>query len=88
MFQDLLIHVKAASVNPLDELMSRGYGFSLFEAMQSCSVENFNPFPIRLGRDFSGVVVDKGMDAKEFDVGDQVQFSGLCPRVETRAPKA
>ena len=56
--------------------------------MQSCSVENFNPFPIRLGRDFSGIVVDKGMEAKEFDVGDQVHFLGLDPSVESRAPKA
>ena len=74
-FQDLLIQVKAASVNPLDVLMSSGYGYSLFELMQSRSVENFStfrPFPIVLGRDFSGVVVDKGMDTQDFQIGDQV----------------
>ena len=44
--------------------------------MKSGTVENFstfNPFPVTLGRDFSGVVVDKGMDANEYQVGDQVQ---------------
>ena len=76
LIQDLLIRVKAASVNPLDVLMSQGYGFSLFELMKSRSVENFstfNPFPITLGRDFSGVVVDKGMDVGDLQVGDQVR---------------
>jgi len=74
-FQDLLIQVKAASINPLDVLMSSGYGYSLFELMQSRTVENFStfrPFPIVLGRDFSGIVVDKGMDTQEFQIGDQV----------------
>jgi NADPH:quinone reductase-like Zn-dependent oxidoreductase len=44
--------------------------------MKSRSVENFstfNPFPITLGRDFSGVVVDKGMDVGDLQVGDQVR---------------
>jgi NADPH:quinone reductase-like Zn-dependent oxidoreductase len=71
----LLIEVKASSINPLDLWMSQGYGYSIFELMRSKTVENFssfNPFPITLGRDFSGVVVDKGMNAGEFKVGDQV----------------
>jgi NADPH:quinone reductase-like Zn-dependent oxidoreductase len=85
----LLIEVKASSINPLDLWMSQGYGYSIFELMRSKTVENFstfNPFPITLGRDFSGVVVDKGMNAGEFKVGDQVliffrrplSFPGKC----------
>ena len=83
LFQDLLIQVKAASVNPLDVLMSQGYGFSLFELMRSKSIENFStfiPFPTTLGRDFSGVVVDKGMDVNDLNVGDQVIFDTTSVR--------
>lgn len=61
--------------------MASGYGFSIFEIMQSGKIENFrkeSPFPLTLGRDFSGVVVDKGMAATGFEIGDHV-WGSLWP---------
>ena len=78
--QSLLVQVKAAGVNPLDLWMSEGYGYAFFELMRSKAVGNFstfNPFPMTLGRDFSGVVVDKGMAVDDYQVGDEVGFQKI-----------
>ena len=78
--QDLLIKVKAASLNPLDAMMAKGYGNEVLRTIRGgmSANENVDGFPLTLGRDFSGEVVDVGMDVTEFSPGDEV-WGALFP---------
>ncbi|WP_232819296.1 NADP-dependent oxidoreductase [Saccharospirillum mangrovi] len=59
---DVLIKVKSASVNPVDWKIMMGYLDPIMHAW----------FPITPGWDVAGVVERVGMDAPEFQVGDEV----------------
>jgi NADPH:quinone reductase-like Zn-dependent oxidoreductase len=59
---DVLVAVKAASVNPIDWKMREGY----------LKTNLALKFPYVLGRDFSGVVTGKGANVRDFAVGDEV----------------
>lgn len=59
---EILVEVKYASANPKDVLLRKGK----LKAYLSIS------FPLTLGQDFSGVVVQVGKKVEEFKVGDQV----------------
>ncbi len=59
---DVLVAVKAASVNPIDWKMREGY----LKANLALK------FPYVLGRDFSGIVTGKGANVRDFAVGDEV----------------
>ena len=69
---DVIVRVHAASVNPIDLRMREGYGAALLNTWRR--VEGVPEFPLRLGRDFSGVVVKTGRLARRFRVGDEVQY--------------
>lgn len=60
--KDILVEVKAASVNPLDTKIRDG------------KLKQVLPFkmPLILGNDFAGVVVATGLQTKKFKVGDEV----------------
>ena len=60
--KDVLIEVKAASVNPLDIRIRDG------------KLKQVLPFkmPLILGNDFAGVVVATGSQSKKFKIGDEV----------------
>ncbi|MEV4435723.1 NADP-dependent oxidoreductase [Streptomyces sp. NPDC049585] len=58
----VLIEVRAAAVNPVDWKAQAGYLDPLLDAV----------FPVVPGWDVSGVVVEQGVDAPEFAVGDEV----------------
>ena len=60
---EVLVKVVAASLNPRDWLTMRG----LYQARKS-----LEPFPITLGSDFSGEIVEMGPAVSGFLVGDQV----------------
>lgn len=63
--------VKAAGVNPIDILMCKGYGSKMLNAMRadSSGIE----FPLTLGREFSGILVQKGMGVdSSLQIGDEV----------------
>ena len=63
----MLIKVEASSVNPLDLMMTKGYGDRILKNLRE------NNHSLVLGRDFSGTVVGTGMDAQnDFKIGDQV----------------
>ena len=74
----VLVEVKAASINPIDVLISQGYGHSLFRLVRvlndtvSPDKLTYDKFPMTLGRDFSGVIVNKGAAVNKFKIGDSV----------------
>ena len=84
----ILVEVKAASINPIDILISQGYGDSLFRlarfAIDSVSADKvtYDKFPMVLGRDFSGTVVTKGSGVSRFKIGDQV-WGVIPPYINT-----
>ncbi|ESO92256.1 hypothetical protein LOTGIDRAFT_162911 [Lottia gigantea] len=72
--KDILVEVHAASVNPIDIRMRGGYGHSLFNIWrnQGGMFSTRSEFPLVLGRDFSGVVIETGKDVKTYKAGDEV----------------
>ncbi|WP_160138554.1 NADP-dependent oxidoreductase [Chryseobacterium sp. c4a] len=66
---DVLIEVYAASVNPIDKLFIAG------------NLKDSQPLdlPATIGFDVSGVVVDKGGEVTEFEIGDEV-YSRVAQR--------
>ncbi|XP_015126589.1 reticulon-4-interacting protein 1 homolog, mitochondrial [Diachasma alloeum] len=64
---EILIQVKAASVNPVDVKICSGYSKSYRRIFNTGK-----DLPIVLGRDCSGVVIDIGQNVVSFDAGDEV----------------
>lgn len=89
---EVLIDVKAASVNPIDVAMARGYGHNLLRiarvTQDMCGPEKltYDKFPMTLGRDFSGVIIRKGAGVTKFKVGDEVW--GVIPPQSTEGSHA
>lgn len=76
---EVLIQVQAASVNPIDIAMTRGYGATLLNLMRKAkNIGTYGgydtiEFPLTLGRDFSGIVVSKGHGVRDkLKLGDEV----------------
>ncbi|CAK6961820.1 reticulon-4-interacting protein 1 homolog%2C mitochondrial-like [Scomber scombrus] len=71
---EVMIQVHAASLNPLDISMRGGYGATVLKLRRDpLSVMNTDSeFPLILGRDVSGVVVDCGAEVTHFAPGDEV----------------
>nr|CAH0099676.1 unnamed protein product [Daphnia galeata] len=76
---DVLVKVKAASVNSLDVMMAEGYGQQIFEKfnqMKPSVIRHLNNhgnfLPLTLGRDFAGVVQAVSGDVKRIKPGDEV----------------
>ncbi|KAF7281482.1 hypothetical protein GWI33_004728 [Rhynchophorus ferrugineus] len=66
---EVLIQVKAASLNPIDSFMLGGYGQKSFQVLRNNELE----FPLTLGRDFSGIVISKGHRVGDkYQTGDEV----------------
>lgn len=65
---EVLIEVKAAGLNPFEAKLRRGWLQGLFQL----------PMPHVLGTDVAGVVVRKGFDVSELEIGDRV-FGLLDP---------
>ena len=62
----VLVKIKASSVNPIDLMKREGYGSAIFEKQRRQN------FPWILGSDFSGNVVRAGNKVKRFKEGDEV----------------
>ncbi|XP_041660912.1 reticulon-4-interacting protein 1 homolog, mitochondrial-like [Cheilinus undulatus] len=71
---EVMIKVHAASLNPLDVSMRGGYGAKLLKLRRDpmSVMDNDSEFPLVLGRDVSGVVVDCGSEVTHFAPGDEV----------------
>ncbi|HVR83513.1 MAG TPA: NADP-dependent oxidoreductase [Planctomycetota bacterium] len=59
---EALIKIRAAGVNPVDWKIREGYLKNVFRAS----------FPLTLGQDFAGDVVETGTDIRDFKVGEKV----------------
>lgn len=71
--KDLLVEVHASSVNPIDVKMRGGYGKTIINQMRKClGALSSSEFPLTLGRDFSGIVVQTGHGVTRFKPGDKV----------------
>ncbi|XP_019132903.1 reticulon-4-interacting protein 1 homolog, mitochondrial [Larimichthys crocea] len=72
--QEVMIKVHAASLNPLDVSMRGGYGAKLLKLRRDplSVMDSDSEFPLILGRDVSGVVVDCGSEVTHFAPGDEV----------------
>uniref|UniRef100_A0A0B6ZQ36 Enoyl reductase (ER) domain-containing protein n=1 Tax=Arion vulgaris TaxID=1028688 RepID=A0A0B6ZQ36_9EUPU len=71
---ELLIRIHAASVNPIDVRMLGGYGRSLINILRKRKglITAGTEFPLTLGRDFSGTVIEAGKAVSKFKAGDEV----------------
>lgn len=71
---EVMIKVHAASLNPIDVAMRGGYGAKLLKLRKDplSVMDNDSEFPLILGRDLSGVVVDCGSGVTHFAPGDEV----------------
>ncbi|MBZ9629427.1 NADP-dependent oxidoreductase [Salegentibacter sp. LM13S] len=59
---EILVEVKAASLNPIDYKMAEGHLKELVSLKLSATI----------GFDVSGVVVEKGADVSDFEIGDEI----------------
>ncbi|XP_039207037.1 reticulon-4-interacting protein 1, mitochondrial isoform X1 [Crotalus tigris] len=71
---EVIIKVHAASLNPIDVNMRNGYGACALRAKRDPLhiSEKGNEFPLVLGRDVSGVVMECGQNVSYFKPGDEV----------------
>jgi len=72
----ILIAVKAVSVNPVDCAIRRGYGREVFRTKGEAGDSGF---PMRLGRDAAGVVTAVGSQVENFRPGDSVWTAPTVP---------
>lgn len=69
---DLLIQIKAVSVNPVDTKIRQNRSST-------------NDVPVILGWDASGIVLETGKDVSGFKVGDEVYYAGDLTRAGSNA---
>ena len=72
---EVLVKIKASSVNPLDVMMTKGYGkeiFQIFRHLEHGEISYDIDFPYTPGRDFAGIVVQAGNSVKTVREGDEV----------------
>ena len=69
---EVLVQVKAASLNPIDAMIPQGFGSVLFKSLRKINKSELTDFPVILGRDFSGVVVKTGAQVTRVSEGDEV----------------
>jgi NADPH:quinone reductase-like Zn-dependent oxidoreductase len=67
---EFLVKVVAAGVNPVDAKTRAGHGAS----------SGFSGYPVILGNDFSGIVVESSYAAHPIKVGDEVYGMTMVPR--------
>jgi NADPH:quinone reductase-like Zn-dependent oxidoreductase len=68
---EVLVHIKAAGVNPVDYKIRNGLRMNLT-----------HNFPLILGWDMAGVVEERGFAARHFELGDEVFAYARRPIVE------
>ncbi|KYQ94447.1 zinc-containing alcohol dehydrogenase (ADH) [Tieghemostelium lacteum] len=68
---EVLVKILGSSINPLDNVMRKGYAHSITELKQL-------KLPLILGRDCSAVIVELGPDVWDFSINDEI-WSATAP---------
>ncbi|XP_023690470.1 reticulon-4-interacting protein 1 homolog, mitochondrial isoform X1 [Paramormyrops kingsleyae] len=71
---EVIVKVHAAALNPLDVSMRGGYGAATFHMMRDPLniKQTGSEFPLILGRDVSGVIMECGLNVTYYRPGDEV----------------
>ncbi|XP_076026690.1 NAD(P)H oxidoreductase RTN4IP1, mitochondrial [Genypterus blacodes] len=71
---EVIVRVQAAGLNPIDVGMRGGYGAATLATKRDPlnMKQSGSEFPLILGRDLSGVIMECGLDVKYFKEGDEV----------------
>ncbi|CAH0551046.1 unnamed protein product [Brassicogethes aeneus] len=69
---EVLVNVKAGSVQVIDAQVCLGYGRNLRRILRRIFRQSNSDLPIVLGRDCSGIISDLGCNVKRLEVGDDV----------------
>ncbi|KAM4625203.1 NAD(P)H oxidoreductase RTN4IP1, mitochondrial [Polymixia lowei] len=71
---EIIVKVHAAGLNPIDVSMRGGYGAATLSMKRDPLniKQTGSEFPLILGRDVSGVIMECGLDVKYFKEGDEV----------------
>ncbi|KAJ8931594.1 hypothetical protein NQ314_015456 [Rhamnusium bicolor] len=69
---DVLVNVKAASVQIVDFEICKGYGKTLRKILQRIYNQSNSENSVILGRDCTGIITDLGAKVKRLEVGDEV----------------
>ncbi|KAJ8975536.1 hypothetical protein NQ317_003878, partial [Molorchus minor] len=69
---EVLVNVKAASVQIIDVQICNGYGRTLRRLLQRLYKQSDSDLPVILGRDCTGIITDIGCKVKRLEVGDEV----------------
>ncbi|XP_067841404.1 reticulon-4-interacting protein 1 homolog, mitochondrial [Heptranchias perlo] len=71
---EVMIKVHASSLNPIDVSMRNGYGAAMLNMRRDpLNIKAAgNEFPLILGRDVSGVIMETGLNVSHFKPGDEV----------------
>ncbi|NXX97604.1 RT4I1 protein, partial [Centropus bengalensis] len=78
---EVIIRVHAASLNPIDLSMRSGYGATALNMKRDplkLKTEE-TEFPLTLGRDVSGVIMECGLNVSYFKPGDEVVWAAIPP---------
>ena len=81
--KDVVVRVHAASINPIDLRMRKGYGAPMLRTIARLTRGKL--FPLILGRDCSGEVVAVGDEVKKFIPGDMVYAAVSMERQGTHS---
>lgn len=84
---ECLVRVHATSVNPIDVAMLRGYGSTLLNTVR-CQPDDHIEFPLTLGREFSGELVQKGMAVNKGNLKLGTRVWGVVPVTNTSGSHA
>nr|CAI5828998.1 unnamed protein product [Callosobruchus analis] len=69
---EVLVDVKAASVQYIDTQICSGYGRTLRKILQQIYKQSKSDLPVTLGRDCTGIITDVGNKVQRLEVGDEV----------------
>uniref|UniRef100_A0A3Q4I717 Reticulon-4-interacting protein 1 homolog, mitochondrial-like n=2 Tax=Neolamprologus brichardi TaxID=32507 RepID=A0A3Q4I717_NEOBR len=77
---EVIVKVFAAGLNPIDVAMRGGYGAATLSMKRDPLriKQSDSEFPLVLGRDVSGVIMECGLDVKHFREGDEWAWQSPC----------
>lgn len=75
---ECLVKVLSTTVNPIDVAMLSGYGATVLNVMRGSTSTSIE-FPLTLGREFCGVLVQKGMGVSDFKLPLGQRVWGVVP---------